>query len=968
MGGRGMAQYPVKMSGIISALELLDEEDVLDLPEETSLKDNRPIEFEGEKRYVVQSRHDFSNGRSYGLLDKTGRDWKVITRSADEFDVLSEDARDRFGMERPTLSWAKDGKAVHIYVEGMDTDAFLAQAGLEVDLQNTTTTSKRLSRLFRPQAVTAWFDADAVVISHELSQPLMDWVADPERAGEQMEQWGTGQGEVVPADVIEQVWDGAGVVSRQMLLKMIDELPSDMDADSYRRQVRDLKYAKRVEFTVMTGEGQLKGHAVVHENLKTDFIMPHDVKAQVKLSDDDKRYVAFEFPHGHDQMQLDIQSAINLSPFFEGEQLVQWMEEDFAVFEDAVKTGDIAAGMAKLDRHTKIEDIKDWALREFVASGGDIHWSGSFVKSYMNQYIKRVSALTEREGKLKLPIPGGRYYVMPSLVGMRAGIPMRVERGEVLIDPDTETAWVNDQDWVELKDSASYGNPEVKSKDRWGIANILGGADNDDALWLHPFRDSDQEKKVLLWRSPNESGEYVTLKPAEGSAALAWKTVEGEVSYPVGDSSRLGVRADRLKVDDLGLIDLDPQVDDRPPTASTQLPLHEAMRQAAQREKTNAALLGSVCNYQMVHKAVYASHPPQRPAPLEEVIDLKKTGADGQAVADWVWGKRKGLLNSGVAIPRLLADRVSTQNQRAVTTDGSHWLDKIESAIESHVGEVKAIRDEMVGATRPPKELFDYVFERPESVEAGRRLNQGYAYAVKQRLELANREQRKMGAEDWSEARQAVELELEKIAPADRGRALLGSIVSVHMAEDPGSDGVAWLMGGKDAKGVRQAGLAQETLAEMRQAGLLSELIPDPSGRGVIQYPATKRDVTASRTVGVNGVWRNFFDYMAEAGGLASYDNWDDSTAEGKKSKKRFSDRAKKRVQSYMNEVGSMELVVREVEWGGKLRKGVYSTRTDKRVGTIAPGDEDVVEVGQIFTIDNTLASDGNIRGIVTLD
>ena len=160
----------------------------------------------------------------------------------------------------------------------------------------------------------------------------------------------------------------------------------------------------------MTDEGQLKGHAMVSENLSTDFVIPRDLKTQVKLRDASKQYVAFEFPQGHDHMRLDVQSAINLAPFFEGEQLVQWLQEDFAVFEQSVQTGDIAAGMAKLDGNTSIEDVQQWALREFAASGGDINWSGSFVKSYMNNYIKRVSALTNPDSKLKLPVPGGRYY------------------------------------------------------------------------------------------------------------------------------------------------------------------------------------------------------------------------------------------------------------------------------------------------------------------------------------------------------------------------------------------------------------------------------------------------------------------------------------------------------------------------------------------------------------------------------
>ena len=958
MGGRGtsLRYWSVPSSaGTIVELELeLEREDEPQLSR-----------MGGEKPYEIQGRDSFPNGRTYALLEATGRDWRVITRPADEFDVFAEDEVDRFGMDTPTLSWAKDGKAVHIYVDGMTTQEFLDHLGLEIDLQNTTTTSKRLSRLFRPQAATAWLDADDVSISYELSQPKFQRVPDPNNPDETSVEWGTGSGNELPPDVVEKVWDGAGVVSRDMLTKMIDQLPDDMDPRLRAKTIRELRQAKRVEFTIMTEEGQLKGHAMVSEDLSTDFVIPRDLKTQVKLTDPSKRYVAFEFPHGHDHMRLDVQSAINLSPFFSGDQLVQWLEEDFQVFEHSVQTGDIAAGMAKIDRNTTVEDLQQWALREFAASGGDINWSGSFVKSYMNSYLDRVSTLTDPDSKLKMPIPGGRYYVMPSMVGRRANMPVGVNRGEVFIDSSTGTAWVNDQDWIELQDSASYGDPNVPMSNRWGVANILGGADNDDAMWVHPFTDYDGERKMLLWRSPNEAGEYVTLKPSPKSSDLAWHAVSGDVVYPTGDSRKLSERADRLQVIDRGLIDLNPKVDDRPITSTTETPLHEAMRKAAEREQINAALLGSVCNYQMVYRAVHGTHPPERPAPLEEVIDLKKTGADGSAVSEWVWEKRKELLDKQVPIPRLLANRVSTRFQEAALTDGSHWVDRVEQSINAHVERVKEIRDEMVEETRPPKALFDYAFERPELLDAGARLNQRYAGAVNKIRDQAWVEGRSLSSDDWESARQIAIQELNRTPAEDRGRVLLGSIASVYMRERPGNDGVAWLMGPKNENGLRDPGFAQLTMEEMRKIGVLDDILPDPTGRGLIRYRAPQQEITSTKTIGIRGIWRNFFDYMAEAEGLPVYDDWDDTNPKVKTARKQFATRAKKRVASYMKQVGTIELEVREFEWNGKKRKAVFSTRTGKQFGTIDPVNDSEYEVGQIFTISGSIASDGNIRAVV---
>jgi hypothetical protein len=262
MGGRASAKF-IEPQPPISEAEVVEELENLPL-------DDEPERYhEGELPYELQGRGDFPSGRTYALLESTGRDWRIITRPADEFDQFAENTADRFGMDRPTLSWAKDGKAVHIYVDGMTTQDFLDHVGLELDLTNATTASKRLSRIFRPQAATGWFDADEVSISYDLSQPKFRRMPDLANPDESVVRWGTGRGDELPPDVVEKVWDGAGVVSRDMLVKMIDQLPDDMDPRLRARTVRELLHARRVEFTIMTDSGQLKGHAMVSENLST---------------------------------------------------------------------------------------------------------------------------------------------------------------------------------------------------------------------------------------------------------------------------------------------------------------------------------------------------------------------------------------------------------------------------------------------------------------------------------------------------------------------------------------------------------------------------------------------------------------------------------------------------------------------------------------------------------------------------
>ena len=111
-------------------------------------------------------------------------------------------------------------------------------------------------------------------------------------------------------------------------------------------------------------------------------------------------------------------------------------------------------------------DSRMLRMREYFASGGDPMWFQSHVKSLANQHLERLNYSTL--GRMRLPIPGGRHYVMPAAVGRAAGLAIQVGRGEIFIDPQRGTAWVNDQDWLGMEEGKS------------GIAGILGGADNDD--------------------------------------------------------------------------------------------------------------------------------------------------------------------------------------------------------------------------------------------------------------------------------------------------------------------------------------------------------------------------------------------------------------------------------------------------------------------------------------------------------
>jgi hypothetical protein len=463
----------------------------------------------GSHSYNVISSLDLAataGGARYDFLERLGREWTLVTR---ELNALDEEIHPHhaFGMDAPTLRWVKDDTVVDVYIDGMTTAEYLEASGLRFhnEAKGPYVLSKRISRVMRPHFVSGTFDPDEVSVRYMDEADFAKVSPVPEQG--------------------PKVWDGAGVVSRAMLEKML--IPKGTSPAKAARLQWELAHTERVEFTIMTERGQDKGHAMVSEALDVDFLLPRDTKGEVTLVSG-QTWVGMDFVHGKNHMRLDIQSMINLQPFFEEDQFGEWLHDEGEVFARAVESGDVAEAMARVDRIETLEDVQRWATREYFASGGHPLHFQRHVRALMDRHLERLNESTL--AKMRLPIPGGRYYVMPQAVGTAAGYGLDIPRGGVRIDHRRGTAWVNDEDWLSLRDSPTEG----------GIAGILGGADHDDALWLHPFTDYDGEHKVLAWRSPNQVGEYVLLRPTEDSDIPDWTTAEGErVVFPTGDSRKL---------------------------------------------------------------------------------------------------------------------------------------------------------------------------------------------------------------------------------------------------------------------------------------------------------------------------------------------------------------------------------------------------------------------------------------------
>jgi hypothetical protein len=202
--------------------------------------------------YNMTSFDDPLGGAIFPFLEQTKRGWRILTQPVDE--VAAPHPAHTFGMidkpRPPTLRWVNGSQVSDLYVDGMTTDQFLEATGLKLDLhKGGFVLSKRISRVMRPHFVSSFFNPDDVRVAYMEQSP--------EEA---------------------KVWDGAGLISRRMLRKMI--LSEELSPAKRERLERELRYAQRVEFTVMTERGQDKGHAIVADDLRdaygrpVDFLLP----------------------------------------------------------------------------------------------------------------------------------------------------------------------------------------------------------------------------------------------------------------------------------------------------------------------------------------------------------------------------------------------------------------------------------------------------------------------------------------------------------------------------------------------------------------------------------------------------------------------------------------------------------------------------------------------------------------------
>jgi len=776
-------------------------------------------------QHTVTRFDDNFGGQAYPFLPAEW-EWKIVSRA-----FTDEDAMDEIAQASPALRWVKDDKALDLYIPNVDTEEFLQRSGLQLSMEKGGyVLSKRLSRVMRPYRYWNFFAADEITIAYN----------------DQLD----------PA-----VWDGSGQVSRRFVQRMAAN-PNLGD-----RQRRELLNGRRFEVTTLHAGGQDKGHVYVVDGLDTDFIFPADsVKTELRLGETafgQSVFVGLNPVHSDDQMCLDIQSLINLYPFFQPEQLLAWAGMESGLFLNGIRDGKLEGVLNRLydaDCLADLESLSEWHVGEYIASGGSLMWFAGMVKAVAKQHLNRLGS---RADKFRAPIPGGRYYIFPAAVGNR-----EVAKGHICLDRKVATAWVNDADWSEY------------------IVDVLGGCDGDDALWIFPFADRDESNahKILAWRSPNQLGEYIVLKPTDDSDVIEWETAVSTVSYPKMESRLLPTRVDSVNYQYGSLTEVSVGTNGRFQTSPLQKGVHQqnslmfpysitAMQPAIEQAAANKGVLGGFCNVTMLCKAIYGRLPEKLPATLEDVIDGSvKTGLNLAPVRQWnemALGRmvKHGQRDSKRAMPEALLPRLPIwlQEQAVLGTRDSeaHWLDTLVAAMEMHKAQYWAEVEALAAEACPPVELFE---NGRYWLHLGKELRQAYCGVIRQEMALNDDMDVAMATPAFDHAHDASETFLNQWPADKQNKILIGAAAYLYMQGsqngEPVRDTLIWQLGRKrdGGNGGREAGIAQRTLAALRQIGLLGEPVWTETAGAVLHYGETAEPKQAGVPITLNGVWLNLLN------------------------------------------------------------------------------------------------------------
>lgn len=799
---------------------------------------------------------------SYPFLS-TFSDWILYSLS---FDDLSAQP------EQYSISWVKDTKIFFLCAYRADGslykyDDFCHALNLDFDWSiGGFKVSKRFSRIMRPYRYFAFMSPDEIAVNHD---PKLDSI----------------------------IWDGSGQISRQLLLKIAEQCPHLTN-----RQRQEMANHQRFELTMMTSQGQEKCHVQVMDDMTAyDIVLPFDsAKPEIKYYGDNVFIGLVPF-YGHKTMRLDIQSLVNLYPFFQPAELLKYAKLESQLFIEGIKGNRYAElfnRIEKLDTFQDMEKLKKWYLADYLASGGNLNWFTGTVKAMARQHTMRLTSNAggkELHGRknYRFPIAGCNYYITPAEIAGKT-----VAKGQALIDQKRQSIFVNGEDWKNF------------------IVESLGGCDGDDGVWIHQFNDkADNGKaKLLIWRSPNQLGEYILLEPADNCPVIEWETPSNlkNIGFVDNDSTLLPPHI--FKQEHKYIYDL-------PKPEMPEDPTHlEAIESALINAMDNKGILGGYCNILLTIKALKGHLPYELPARLEDVIDgTVKDGRSLLMVSKWCHGIALYIAKNNMSLSPYLVDRVApalSQNKKfrnyKFRIDPRHWLTLLIDDMKAHIEDFTSQVNSLLIYCKMPTHLIKH---------AQQHINKGKILA---NIYQATRK----NTRDHAQAINTTLTTLNNMSRSERNAHILGLLLHSE------SNSIVW-----------SADIAPLTLDALRSINVLGIYYwHEVENKAVFDIDRSQAHTQTATTLQANGTWFEYAKLQGmEAEKMADID---------KTTRKEL----KEKMQSLAPSFVGQSLTVLELG-----NRQIIATRKGFIIGHIEKAKTGILENGQVYNVAFATAKDGNM-------
>lgn len=473
-------------------------------------------------------------------------------------------------------------------------------------------TNKRLKSFHRPTLLNAHFDHLNIRIVDSLEYTRYSF--DDPNADNGVATW------LSTPEHRERLLDGGFVISRRLLNAAIQNIPfhtpdnSNEDHDYYydprlyQYMVKELRETTAVNARIIFKDGFLKGNAFIADLPEGVDVITSAVNIKKEITYD-KGFRFLAEPQGpKTRVITDDQTVLNLPKLFRKSDMELWLREEYKKYFKMATEGQLLTNWRyiyqRLWRETdEIEDNEARARMAYVA----YRWTAAGFSITQSPWLFETVSISHAKPLEKaIVVPCSVYeQIIPESLARMAGYDIEVEEDTIVRCNELGCHVVNDLNWLEMYESH-------------------GGMDQDDFFKLF-YRtmeggEYDNEKVVIVVRSPNGFGEYSIFRYVEGNWAPTWHMADGTpVMFPKVNGrnwpQRLSTSIDRGIVEYQGL----PSDHEDKEHRSGPYTQEDVIRDI--RIAMSGGNVGGFVNACMAHAMVIGKHRPVQLCTLETAID-----------------------------------------------------------------------------------------------------------------------------------------------------------------------------------------------------------------------------------------------------------------------------------------------------------------------------------------------------------